>query len=243
MKPLKYHTTECKGIKKKRNSKGSITLEAIIFLTLFILFYMIFMNLVQIAKAQVILQYTINEVAKEVSAYSYLLTKTGIVDKRVSTSEQANEFVGQTEAMIDAIEDVGNALVNGGDVIGAAGQAGSQIEDYFDDTDELAKNILGLIKREGANIVSDFVIQEIVESEVKKQIEMMSNKSVDQYLRDLGIMEGMAGLDFSETSWGETSSGGLPILEVSVVYEMDYNLGFFELEPRRFKLCAKTALW
>ena len=243
MKPLKYDITEYRGIKKNSCSRGSITLEATIFLTLFILFYMVLMSLVQIAKTQIILQYSINEVAKEVSAYSYLLTKTGIVDKRVSTSGQADAFKGKTTDMVNAIFNVGETFIGGGDAIGAAEEAGSQIEDYFGNTDELVSNILSVIKTAGADIVSDFVIQQIVESEVEKQIGMMSNKSTDKYLQDLGIKDGMGGLDFSGPNWGGTSAGGMPVLEVAVIYEMEYNLGFFELKPKKFKLCAKTALW
>ena len=68
---------------KSREEKGSITLEASIFLVLFIVFYMMMMGLIQIVRAQVILQYAANETAREISQYSYVLTKTGIGEKGV----------------------------------------------------------------------------------------------------------------------------------------------------------------
>lgn len=242
-KPSKYDITEHKDIKSEIRNAGSITLEATIFLTLFILFYMVLMDLVQIARAQIILQYSVNEVAKEVSTYGYLLTKTGIVEKRVATSGQANDFVGKTTEMVDAIVRVEETLTNGGDVIDAANDAGEKIQDYFGDTDQLVSSILSLIKTEGANIVSDYVIQEIVKGEIEEQIDMMSYKDADRYLQDLGIEDGLDGLDFSQTSWCNTSVGGMPVLEVVVVYTIDFNLGFIKLESRTFRVCAKTALW
>lgn len=244
MKRLKYHITVYKGIDKPEYNGGSITLEATVFLTLFILFYMVLMSLIQMAKAQIILQYSINEVAKEVSVYSYPLTKTGIVDKCVSTAEQANTFIGKTTETIDAILNVGQTIANGGGgVIEAAQNAGNQINDYLGETDELASNVLSVIKAKGAGVLSGSVIESVCENEMKKQIENFSHKSADVYLRDLGISEGMNGLDFTKTSWGGASLNGFPVLEVTVIYEIDFKLGFFELEPRKFKLSAKTAIW
>lgn len=226
-------------------SRGSITLEAAIFLTLFILFYVGLMDLIQIAKAQVILQHSINQAAKEVSAYSYVLTKAGIVEKRLETSKRANEFVGKANEIVDAVDKVAGTL-SSGDVVGAIGAAetaGGVIQEVVDGIDELPQQILALVKQQGADIVSNFVIQEIVESELRRQIEMASGKDADRFLRDLGIQDGFAGLDFSESSWGKSESGGMPELEIVVIYTIDYNLGCLELQPRTFKLCAKTALW
>lgn len=242
-KTLQSPIAGSRDIRTTEKTAGSITLEASIFLTVFILFYMALMDLVQIARAQVILQYSINEVAKEVSQCSYILTKTGIVEKRMATSSTANQFKGQTADLVNAVKELGNTLTEGGDIVGAAEHAGNLAYDYFSDTDELASNILSLIKSSGANIASNYVIQELVESNVKKQLEGMTTKDVDTYLEDLGIEGGFDSLDFSRSNWCQTSSGRMPDLEVTVVYQIHFNLGFIELEPRTFKLTAKTALW
>ena len=239
-KNLKYNTMECRDIKKQN---GSITLEASVFLSLFIMFYVALMSLVQIAKAQVVLQYSINEVAKEVSACSYILTKTGIVEKRLSTSERANEFKAQTGEVVNAVLDVKNALANGGDVIGSAQNAVNQVQSYFSDSDALMDSILSLVKQKGADIISTQIIQSIVENEVEKQIDIMSYKGADKYLKDLGIVDGLNGLKFEGTKWCNSDSGGMPELEIVLTYTIDFNLGMIELEPREYKLCAKTALW
>lgn len=229
--------------KREEKEKGGITLEASIFLVIFILFYLAMMDLIQIARAQVILQYAANEAAREVSQYSYVLTKTGIVDKRVSTSSQAAAFTADAAQLLDDIEAVGNTLASGGNAIGALQQAGQHGYDFFGDPDTLMNNIFSLIKTEGANMLSDAVIALIAENIVEEQIENMSSKSADEYLQDLGIEGGMGGLDFGGSQWANAANGGMPELEVVITYTIDFHLGIFELEPRTFKVGAKTALW
>ncbi len=229
--------------KEIKREKGSITLEASIFLALFIMFYIAMMDLLQIARAQVILQYAANETAREISQYSYVLTKTGIVDKRVSTSSQAAAFTADAVGLLDDVKAVGNILQSGGNVTGALERAGTHAQNFFGDSDALMNNIFALIKTQGANMLSNMVIEAVVEDIVEEQIENMSMKGADQYLEDLGIEGGMGGLDFSSSRWANASSGGMPELEVSIIYTIDFDLGFIELEPRTFKVCAKTALW
>lgn len=235
---------EFKATKKKRkNEKGVITLEASIFLAIFIVFYLAMMDFIQIARAQVVLQYAANEAAREISQYSYVLTKTGIVEKRVSTSAQAAAFRAKAGNLMDDIERLGNVLSSGGDLVGTVQQTGSHAQDLFGDPDELMDNIFSLVKTKGADILSNLVIEAMVKDIVRDQIRNMSAKSVDEYLKGLGIEGGMGGLDFSRSKWANAASGGMPELEVSIIYTIDFHLGIFELEPRTYKVCAKTALW
>lgn len=235
---------ECRDIKyRTEKENGSITLEASVFLVLFIVFYLAMMDLIQIARAQVILQYAANETAREISQYSYVLTKLGIVDKRVATSTQAAAFRADAQELLDDIEAVGNVLTSGGDIVGSVQNAGQHAQDFFGDPDALMNNIFSLIKTWGADMLSDAVIEAIVRATVEEQIEHMSSKGADEYLIDLGIDSGMGGLDFSSSSWANAANGSMPELEVSIAYVIDFHFGIIELEPRRFKVCAKTALW
>ena len=236
---MEYRATR----EKRKGETGGITLEASIFLVIFIVFYLAMMDLIQIARAQVILQYAANETAREISQDSYVLTKAGIVEKRVSTASQAAAFTSDAASLLDDIEEVGNTLSRGGDVIGAAQNAGTHVQDFFGDPDALMNNIFALIKTKGADILSNMVAESIVEGVVKAQIENMSSKSADEYLEDLGIEGGMSGLDFSNSKWAKAARGGMPQLEVTIVYTIDFHLGIIELEPRTFKVSAKTALW
>ena len=167
---------------RKKKEKGSITLEASIFLVIFIVFYLAMMDLIQIARAQVVLQYAANEAAREISQYSYVLTKLGIVDKRVSTSTQAEAFRSDVAQFVDDIEKIGNLFSSGGSGIGALQQVGGHAQNIFGDPDALMNNIFSLIKTKGADILSNMVIEAIAEDIVEAQIKNMTSKGVDEYL-------------------------------------------------------------
>lgn len=79
-----------------KKERGSITLEAAIFLSMFLLAYLAFMDLVQVARAQMILQYTLDETTKELAQNSYILTKTGIVGQSIQTGQKSQQFKGKT---------------------------------------------------------------------------------------------------------------------------------------------------
>lgn len=242
--PLGSTTMGCRDINKihknKKTERGSITLEAAIFLTLFILFYIAMMDLIQIAKAQVLLQYSINEAAKEISVYSYVMTKAGFTEKRLETYEKA----ASTRELVDGLEKLGNAL-SSGDMETAFNEASDvkgKIENI--DVNELPTDLFNYFKSEVHGVLDDAAVELIVESEVRKQIEQMSAKDPDRFLKDLGISEGMAGLKFTGSSWAQESAGdGIPVLKVVVTYTIDFHLGYLELEPRTYSLCAKTAIW
>lgn len=249
MKPLKLNTPEFKPTKNLsfKKEKGSITLEAIIFLSLFISFYMMFISLVQVAKTQIVLQYTINEVAKEISAYSYVLTKAGITGKRLDTAEKTYQFKDDTFAVVDSVKEVGNTFMNGGDVISAAQNTYDKAKDYsatyLKDFSTILETLANGVKTEASNYVSRAIIQEIVKSEVTKQIGQMTNKDADTFLRSQGVVDGIEGLNFDETECAISASGDMPELVVAVTYSIDFNLGFLKLGKREYILTAKTAIW
>lgn len=254
-KPSRFHTKEYRGIKKNMNEKGGITIEATLFLTMFIMFYMFFIYLVQMTKAQVVLQYSINEVAKEVSAYSYVLTKVGITEKRAETSESANKFKGDTMQLVNGVQNLANLISSEDtgliDKVNGLKEEGTELidngkaykESYLSDKTTIFYDLLDVAKSGVVDWASAALIGEIVEREVAKQIEVMSHKDADTYLKDLGVVDGLEGLDFSKTKWASEIKEGMPVFEVTVTYEMKMNLGWFELEPRKYKLTAKTALW
>lgn len=245
---LPYIIMEYRDIKmfdRKKTEVGSITLEATIFLTLFMLFYLTLMHIMQFSKAQVVLQYSINEVAKEISEVSYILTKSGITDERLGTAKKAEPYITKGGDLIGAVQNLGGAFTSNGDVIGAVSDVKYKSDDFVTSitTGDTKANVINMMKTLGANWASQSIIKLIAESEIEKQIELLSNKSANQYLQDLGIVDGIDGLDFSKSKWATSESGNMPVLEVTCVYSQEIKLGVFEFEPKTFKLTAKTGLW
>lgn len=230
-----------------------MTVEAIIFLTIFIMFYLFFIYLVQMSKAQIVLQYSINEVAKEVSAYSYVLTKTGMVEKVSKTQGSGNKLKADSEEVVDTFKKLCETLTADNLELDKVKDAGIDVKDkskdylktYASDPKALFTKLVDLVKSGIQDKISEEIIGEIVKGEVEKQVANMSHKDADRYLKDLGVQDGLEGLDFSGTKWAykESSDDKMPMLIVTVKYTMKIDLGWFELEPRKFKLSAKTAIW
>ena len=141
-----------------KKDKGSITLEAAIFLSMFLLAYLAFMDLVQAARAQMILQYTLNETAKELSQNSYILTKTGIVEQSVKTGQKSKEFQGKTEEMLNSVIDFGNAIAGDGDVIKSADVAYENVSDYFSNSDDIVQGLISVVKNDAGGIAKEYAV-------------------------------------------------------------------------------------
>ena len=61
--------------------KGSLSVEAAIVLVIFIFGYASIVSITSFIRAQMIIQYSISQAAKEISAYCYLVSKTGLMEE------------------------------------------------------------------------------------------------------------------------------------------------------------------
>lgn len=250
MKRLRFRIEGYRDIEaEKKRSAGSITLEATIFLTMFILFYVVMMDLIQIVRAQAVLQSAVNGAAKEISVYSYVLTKGGITDQRAGTAEAANEFIGKADDLASKAGELLDLLSGSseGSLKEAAGslyETGEElVGEYAEDPQKLVSDGLNVVKKWAADEVSAAVIEAFVKPRVEANVEAMSNKTADEYLKSLGIVGGTASLDYSQSKWAQNKNGNLVELEVVVVYSVEIDLGWIKLPERNYKVCAKTALW
>lgn len=60
---------------KQERQKGSITVEATLFIPIFLFAFMSIYSLVSFARAQLLIQYAADQAAREVAQYSYILEK------------------------------------------------------------------------------------------------------------------------------------------------------------------------
>jgi len=220
-------------------------LEATLFLSLFLCMYMALMDMVQIVRTQTILQYAVNESAKEISQSTYILTKAGIVRRSAETTDKRKQFEGKTEDMLNSVIELGNAITSG-DVVTSVQQAQitvDNVETYFSNSDDLMQGIIAVVKGGTADMAKDFVIEKATEGIVKKQVNYLCDGDADAYLEKLGVKNGLEGLDFSKSEW--FSGGTEDIAEIKIVcrYTMHYDLGFFDLGDRTYTVCGRTAVW
>ena len=75
----------------RKKEQGALTVEAALFLSMFIVFFVSLMNLTDVVRTQVLIQNAVTQTAKELSQYSYILTKTGVVSASNKTAGEAKE--------------------------------------------------------------------------------------------------------------------------------------------------------
>lgn len=233
---------------RQENTRGSLTVETLLFLVLYIVFFMALLDLVQLTRAQVVLQYAADETAKEISNDSYVLTKMGVTQAMHKTAKTSKKFEGDTTDMLNNVSDIMNQIggIAGGNIpdADAISTDVSAIEGYFSDTDSIINGLIAVIKSASTGIISDVVTQAVCKGTLRREIKGMANgRDPDEYLRSLGVMNGMSGLDFSDSSYIALRDGDLPEIRVVITYRVEYDLLFFKVGPRQYRVCAETAIW
>ena len=222
-----------------KEERGSITLEAAIFLSLFLMGYLAFLSLIQVGRAQMILQYTLNETAKELSQSSYILTKTGIVGQSIQTGQKSREFQGKTQELLDSVMEFGGAVAEGGDEIQTAEVAYDTLEDYFSNSDDIIQGVIAVVKNTAGGMAKEWAVSQVCRGSLKKQLRYLTSQDPDTYLKNLGIQGGVDGITFEGTTWFDTSRE----LDIVMTYRIEYDFGVLGRQEKEFKVRAKTAIW
>lgn len=229
--------------KKLHKERGSATVEATIFLTMFILFYIALMDIAQLATLQSVLQYACTESAKEISQGTYILSKAGIVSRISATNKKRKEFEGDIGELVDNVSELANGLNKGNLDMNQLDVTLSNAEEFFSNSDDIVQGLVSLTRSVGRDIVGDVVVSAMTKGLVKKQIKNMSSSDPDAFLKRHGIEDGVSGLDFSESSWLAADSDDMQEIKIVCNYTVHYNVGFLDLGERKFKVCARTAVW
>ena len=233
----------------KKEEQGVITVEALIVLLPFMVFFLTLLNMSKMVQAQVLLQYVANETAKEISQYSYVLTKSGIVKKSNQTAEEAGKFkqdVNEVANNVNTIYDALTGMGNGGNIsdnmntIYDAANAGADVaEAYFDDPSKLLSGVVSVGKNEASSIVKRWMIAGITKSKLNTHFSW-SSKSADEYLKNLGVVDGVAGLNFDDSAW---FSGTDQDIKISITYKIKTKIMFTDVWEKEVKVTAMTRIW
>lgn len=74
-----------------KENKGSLTVEASLALIVFIFAFLSILYLCKFVRAQVVLQHAVNQIAKEISQYSYLTNKLGLKNDKTKSKEMIKD--------------------------------------------------------------------------------------------------------------------------------------------------------
>lgn len=211
-----------------KNHKGSLTVEAAIIMPLFICVIMSFALFIKIVYTQSIVQYAINETANELAVYSYLYSASGaqklhdnakdfLDDKSKLAQEQINSTVdalGTLSNTKESIEQASESMKNA-DV----GKLSSDLEEVKELSKEniangkaLKEKLEAAVKNPKQQIISfasllaQGAFEDLKGALASPVIRLMCNKHLatdeldaDRRLKGLGVVNGLSGLDFSET--------------------------------------------
>jgi len=232
--------------------KGSLTVECLLFMIPVMCAFFTLVNISRYVQAEVIIHHAITQTAKQISVYSYVLTKTDISTRIQGTAKKSAQFVTTTEKTIDSVASFMGAvgeLGSGADIVTqvdnviAAGQtAYGSVKDYFSDPKALLSGVLAVAKSKGEQMVLTYVAGCIARGCIQESLSYMTSDP-DKYLRDVGVAGGLEGLDFSQSRWmGNTE--GKPNIEITVTYTMR-NLMFpqFDFGEHKYRVCASTSIW
>ena len=210
-----------KGHSVKKNEKGSLTVETVLFLLPFMCAFFIIINGARFVQAEMLIHHAVTQTAKQISTYSYVLTKAGISEKMVNTNNKSDEFLTSIDNATSSIEGLADLLGN---------------------TDEIAEGVFSFVKNGVGEAALAALAGEMAENNIRNTLSLVT-EDPDQYLTNLGIEGGISGLDFSESEWNPMSGEKINI-KIVVTYQMK-NLIFpyFEIGPYEFRQCASTLTW
>lgn len=209
--------------KKETDDRGSLTVEALLFLIPFIMAFCTIINAARFVQAEVLIHHAITQTAKQISTYSYVLTKAGITQRMQETNGKSDRFQNTVNDAMDSIQGLAEA----------AGESSA-----------LAEEVFSLVKSESREAAMGNIAGVLAEETIRDSISLMSDDP-DEFLENLGIEGGLSGLDFSDSEWISNGDEEKANIKIVVKYSMK-NVLFPDFDfAKTYKFCqsASTLIW
>lgn len=205
---------------KRKSQRGSLTVEASIFLVLFICAYLTIFDAVSYVRAQTAMQHAANQCAKQISQYGYILTKTGI-NKEVKKTKKSGKDVERE--WDEALQDFDKLQT-------AVGQYGESPDSFMND-------IISLLHGKALSAGTEFLTDGLGRRMVERNLE---NVGGSEYLESIGVENGTAGLSFRGSDY---LVNGENRVDIVITYSVKRRVIFFEIEPIEVQVRASTGVW
>ena len=208
--------------KKHKSEKGSLTVEALVFLIPFILAFCTIINASRFVQAEMLIHHAITQTAKQISTYSYVLTKTEVAERMQKTNGKSQEFTNDMERAISSVSGLADA-------VGAP--------------EDLAEGVFSMLKSGIAGEITSGAVEKLAKASIEKAVENLTDDP-DEFFENLGIVGGLSGLDFSESKWLSNTSEQKGNVQIIVTYKMknvlfpDFDFGQYE-----FSQSVSTLIW
>ncbi|MDY4693320.1 MAG: TadE family protein [Blautia sp.] len=232
---------------KIKKQRGSITVEATLFLPLFFFAILSIYNLVYFSRAQLLMQTAADQAAKEVSQYSYILEKTGVLKAMDSLSGRAENFQKEMKSIQDnlrIVQEAGENAIQGEDVIRNSVEAGKAAKNTYNTVKKYIKNpsdfisgVLAACKNNVKDDISSYMVNQVAKSCLYQHFaSACGREDSSEYMEMLGI----SNISLKKTQWCQNGSRDIKIV---VDFDMSSNMPLFSLKPHHFRVCASTRVW
>lgn len=229
---------------EKKKNRGSLTVETLLFLLPFMLAFCTIINMARFVQAEMIIHHAITQTAKEISAYGYVLTRTGITSRMQATNNKSSEFTAKVDEAVTSVEEYVNTMGSGDDsAIYSSGQtAWENVEAIASDPSSIVSGVMSLVKSNFSQAVLIGVSGSLAKGSIKKQVSLMSDDP-NAYLERIGVVGGLNGLDFSKSEWNSNESGKGNI-KIVVTFKMKNQMfPMFDFGEHEYILSASTLVW
>ena len=254
--------SECDGLlvrclmeeirEKHKRDRGSLTVECLLFMIPVMCAFFSLVNVSRFVQAEVIMHHAITQTAKQISAYSYVMTKSGISERMINTNAKSAKFRTDIDTAAGAVSDffsaVGGALQgqniqqNINDAVDNLILGVDTVQPYLEEPRQILVGVLSALKSGVRHELMVAVVGGVARGCIRQSLSYVSSDP-DAYLEKLGVVDGIDGLDFSDSKWIDNTEGKGNI-EITVTYTMR-NLMFpqFDFGQHQYRLCASTLTW
>lgn len=229
-----------------KNDKGSLTVEATLTLSIFLMVYITILFIMRIVFAYGVVQHALNQTAKEFSTYSYYYAVSGLADINGTIQSSTaggisnfNQNVSNIVDVYDKFSELGNAVTEAGssaasgDVNAAISSVNSiegtysdfqnsfnsakgTIQSIADDPVAAIKSVGSVFLNGGNEAAKSFICGELSRSLMAKYISGSGYDAANTRLANLCVEGGLDGIDFSASSFW--SSGGENDIQLVACY-------------------------
>ena len=260
---MKNQESDLQKIKEK-NSLGAVTVEATIALTAFLFLFIMIYSLVNICRAQAKVQVALNNVAKEISQYSYLYGLTGMDQsmarfqgKAQDTKGQVNQFTSDAITVFEDIQHLGDSVSsveinNVDDVMSKwdqistdADQAKKDIDTVKNKLESMAENpqelmfgLARLMASEAWEAMKTYAIAEpVCRALIKRNLKRNQNDTADAFCQSVGIVKGSyLGKESSFNGISFAHSEIFPYGSDDIILVATYKVKLLQLLPVKIEL-------
>lgn len=249
----------------KHNSKGVISVEASISLTLFIFAFLAITSLTSFVRAESKIQYALNQTAKEFSEYSYIYSKAQEIlgkDGESHSTSEVDELVNNlndfshmiSKATISASQassasgpdilstiksQVSGAYTDAKDIYDSGEVLYNQLKSYSDNPTVVLSQILNVIKDQTLSAAKSQILAPVVAKLLMPKYIAGNMNATNDYLKDLGVEEGFGGMNFALSSIMDDGT----TIRFTVVYKINYDIPFIGDFDFSIKQTATCAAW